>query len=87
MGYKKTHPKKEHKSFEAMVKCPVCKAFMYPMAFEKPENDSEKNVVICSSCKRNIAPFLEMDAMIMALEEADRGAEEAKKKEEESGVE
>lgn len=78
MSKKNKRKFKEKKDFEAMVKCPVCKAFMYPLAFANPVTAEEKNIVYCSSCKRNIAPIIEMDALLASAEALDREMEKAR---------
>jgi hypothetical protein len=76
--------KKIKHGVDGMVVCPLCHSFMYPLALENPKDIKEQNVIVCASCKKDIAPFLEFDILLRALEEADKEYEEAKVSLEES---
>ena len=46
------------KGIDHMIVCPVCKAYSYPMQFSEPQNEIEKEAVICGSCKTDLKPYI-----------------------------
>ena len=45
-------------TLEDMIKCPHCHAFSYPRLFSNPQNEDEKEAVICGSCHQNLRPYM-----------------------------
>jgi hypothetical protein len=45
-------------SLNDMIECPVCHAWSYPRRIMDPVNDTEKEAIICGSCRIDLMPII-----------------------------